>query len=74
MSNKKFYIKERYNPQFDKPYYVAKGQMTKKDVKEMLKPGYGTNYALSFDTDVEYKAKIAELTQLGYRVHGVINE
>lgn len=71
---KLFYIKERINPQFANSYYVAKGQMTKKDTKEMLKPGYGTNYVHSFETKADYDAEIAKLIADGYRVHGVINE
>lgn len=43
---KKFYIKERHNPQFDKPYYVPKGQLTKKDANKMENSLYGDNYML----------------------------
>lgn len=64
MSNKKWYIKERHNPQFKAPYYVACGQLTKKEAKKKENPIYGSNYMLPFDTEEEYNK---ELTKLGLK-------
>ncbi len=57
---KKFYIKERHNPQLG-VYYTAMGQMTKKEAKAAEKSIYGTNYMLPFDTEEDYKKKLVEL-------------
>lgn len=65
---KLFYIKERINPQFKKPYYVAKGQLTKKEAKRLEETLYGYNYVLSFETKEEYIAKITELIKNGFSV------
>lgn len=54
---KAYYIKERSNPQLG-TYYVAKGQMTKKEAKACEKSSYGTNRMLKFDTEKEYNAAI----------------
>lgn len=66
---KKYYIKERHNPQMKKPYYVPCGQLTKKDAK--LKEGalYGDNYMLSYDTEQEYNEAITKFKTEGYSVH-----
>lgn len=61
MKPKYWYIKERHNPQFDKPYYVALGNITK---DEAIKAGmslYGYNNILRIDTEQEYRKKIKEL-------------
>jgi hypothetical protein len=55
---KKYYIKERHNPQFKKPYYVPKGQLTAKDAKKMETPLYGVNIMHSYDTKEEYEKAI----------------
>lgn len=70
MTTKKWYIKERHNPQLNNPYYVPQGQLTKKRVKE-LQNGYsfGYNNYLSFDTEEEYLAEIERLQNAGFRVH-----
>lgn len=66
--SKKFYLKERHNPQFGKPYYVAEGQLTKSDAKKKEKPSYGDNYMLSYDTKEEYTAAINKLESAGFIV------
>jgi len=66
---KKFYIKERHNPQFNKPYYVPQGQLTKKDANKMENSIYGDNYMLAYETEQEYKDAIEKLKAEGYRVH-----
>jgi hypothetical protein len=62
---KKFCIKKRINPQFDKPYYVALGQITKKEIKAIEKPLYATVSVIQLDTREEYLGKIDELKLAG---------
>lgn len=63
---KKFYIKERHNPQLG-VYYVAEGQLTKKEANKKESPLYGENYMLPYDTESEYKIAIADLKAKGER-------
>ncbi len=63
----KFWIKQRDNPQLG-TYYVPMGQMAKADAKKCESPLYGSNSMLSFDTEEDYRAKIAELKLSGERV------
>ena len=65
---KKFYIGSRHNPQFDKPYYIAYGQLLKKEAKKKENAAYGSIYLTSYDSKEEYEAKIKELKENGYRV------
>lgn len=57
---KKFWIKQRYNPQLG-TYFVPMGQMSKTQALAHEVSLYGENVMLSFDTEKEYQAKIAEL-------------
>ncbi len=68
MTTKKFYLKERNNPQFDKPYYTVCGQLTKKDAAVKAESIYGWNTMLHFDTEVEYLAEIERLKLAGFSV------
>lgn len=68
-TKKSYWIKERHNPQFDKPYYQTYGQLTKKEALQKEKTLYGINFMLEFKTEQEYLAKIAELKSKGYRIH-----
>ena len=62
MAGKYYWIKERHNPQFDKPYYVACGRITTRQAKKMENGTlYGANYMHRFNTWKEYKAKLREL-------------
>ena len=65
---KRFYIKERHNPQTG-IYYVACGQLSKTAAKKLESSLYGYNIILSFDTEEEYNAKIAYLLRMGERVN-----
>lgn len=67
---KYFYIKERRNQQFKKPYYVAYGNtITAKDVRRMeTAPGYGEEYFMKFSSHQEYLDFIQELENSGYTV------
>jgi hypothetical protein len=51
---KSYWIKERHNPQFEKPYYVACGQLSKTEAKRKEKTSYGTNIMLEYATETEY--------------------
>jgi hypothetical protein len=66
----KFYIKERHNPQLDKPYYVLLGKLSKnmalKHIKNCI---YGSNNLLSFENEKEYTDKIDELKFHGFQLH-----
>lgn len=64
---KRFWIKERHNPQLG-VYFVACGQMSNAEAKRTEKSLYGDNYMLGFDTEAEYKAKLAELKRSGKSV------
>jgi hypothetical protein len=64
----KFYIKERHNPQFKKPYYVALGMLTKKEAKNKENSLYGENYILSYNTEEEYNNAINNFKDCGYSI------
>ena len=68
MKTKLFYLKERHNPQFKKPYYVREGQLSKTAAKKKEKSLYGDNYMLSYNTEKEYNDAIEKLTADGYSV------
>lgn len=65
---KKFWLKERHNPQIG-IYYVKIGQLSKTAAKKYTKPIYGDNTMLSFDTEAEYLARIAELESKGEKIY-----
>lgn len=65
---KLFYIRERHNPQMKNPYYVAHGQMTKKEAKNWEKPIYGDNYMQSFVSEQEYNEAIEVIKKEGFSV------
>lgn len=64
---KRYWIKERHNPQLG-IYYVACGQLSKTEAKRAESPLYGDNYMLSYDTEEAYLARLAELREKGERV------
>jgi hypothetical protein len=65
---KKYYLGTRRNPQLPKPYYVAYGQLTKKDAKSRENCLYGSMYLRPFDTKEEYENEILLKESMGYRV------
>jgi hypothetical protein len=65
----KFYIKERHNPQFEKPYYTTYGQLTNKAAKDKARTSYGTNYMIAYDTIEDYNAAIIDFKNRGYSIH-----
>jgi hypothetical protein len=66
---KKFYLKERHNPQFKKPYYVPEGQLSKAEARRRENSVYGYNVMLEYETEKEYNEAIAKLKADGYNVH-----
>lgn len=64
---KNYYIGLRTNPQL-KSYYVAYGQLTKKDAKAKENCVYGSMSLTSYESENEYQAKIDELKENGFRV------
>ena len=52
-TKKKWYVKERHNPQLG-IYFVACGQMSKTEAKKHEESLYGANYMLPFDSKKEY--------------------
>jgi hypothetical protein len=65
-----FWIKERHNPQFDKPYYVAEGQLTKKASRAKESTSlYGYNRMLEYKTAEEYNKALEQFLNSGCIVH-----
>ena len=64
MIEKKYYLKERVNPQLG-TYYVRCGKMSKTAAKRAEGSVYGSNYMHGFGTEDEYNARIAELKASG---------
>jgi hypothetical protein len=64
----KYWIKERHNPQFPRPYYVPCGRITNKEASRKGAAVYGYNRMLEFATEEEYKAKLNELIDAGEEV------
>jgi len=71
MTNKQYYLGWRSNPQLTNGgYYVAKGQLTKMQVKEMQKCAYGTISLTGYTTIQEYEYAITSAKEQGYSVRG----
>jgi hypothetical protein len=65
-----YWIKERHNPQFDKPYYSACGQLTfSRAQRKQEGTLYGHNVMHEYATEAEYKAAIERLKADGYAVY-----
>lgn len=68
--SKKFFIKERHNPQFKKPYYVPEGLLTKAEARRKEdKCIYGYNIMLEYNTEKEYQDAINKFREEGFAVH-----
>ena len=66
---KLYYIKERHNPQFDKPYYSACGQLSKREARKKENSLYGNNVMLEYASPEEYNKALEQLKSAGYTVH-----
>lgn len=66
---KKFYIKERMNPQTG-TYYIMEGQLSQTAAKRKARGRslYGGNKIHAFNTEAEYEAKLTELRSAGESV------
>jgi hypothetical protein len=62
----KYYIGERHNPQFVKPYYRAYGQLSAKDARKKEDCLYGSRCLTGYKTKKEYIAEIERLKNEGY--------
>ena len=69
MNKKSYWIKKRYNPQFDKPYFSACGQLGQREAKKKENSLYGFNVMLEFKTESEYNAAIEKFKSDGFRVY-----
>ena len=69
MNIKSYWIKKRYNPQFDKPYYSACGQLSKTVARRKAKSLYGYNELLEFKTEGEYNKALEKFKSEGYTVY-----
>lgn len=65
----KFYLGERHNPQFSKPYYVSYGKLSKKDAKKKEESLYGSMYLTAFDTLTELDLEVQKKREAGYTVN-----
>ena len=68
-TTKSYWIKERHNPQFDKPYYSACGQLSKREARSKESSLYGFNVMLEYSTQDEYDKALAQFMADGYTVH-----
>lgn len=68
-TQKLFYIGERENPQLKKSYFVAYGQLTKKEVKQKEDCLYGSMSLTPYETKESYENKISELKEKGFSVN-----
>lgn len=66
---KQFYLGERTNPQLSKSYFVAYGQLTKKDAKSKGNCSYGGMYLTGFDDQEAYNAAIQAKKDAGFTVN-----
>jgi len=57
---KKFYVKERHNPQTS-VYYTLCGQLSKREAEKKENPSYGINIMHGFDTQEKYEQFIEQL-------------
>jgi hypothetical protein len=65
---KKFYIGERINPQLNKSYYRAYGQLTKLEAKRKENPIYGSMIITSYNTEEEYNKELDKLRNEGFSI------
>lgn len=61
MKYKYWCIKERHNPQFEQPYYVALGNIPMKEIRAYESPAYGYNNIIKFEDKEEYENQCAKL-------------
>jgi hypothetical protein len=69
MNKRSYWIKKRYNPQFDRPYYSACGQLGKREAKRKEDSLYGFNEMLEFVSAEDYQKAIEQFKAGGYTVY-----
>jgi hypothetical protein len=67
---KSYWIKERHNPQFDKPYYSACGQLSRREAAKKENSLHGFNVMHEYKTEAEYLAALEQLRVTDCTVHG----
>jgi len=69
---KKYYcIKERHNPETNKPCYIKKGLLTKKESILIVEHcAYGKNIVHEYATEVEYNNALEKLRSDGCYIRG----
>jgi hypothetical protein len=63
---KKFYIGERFNPQFKHSYYLKYGQLTKKEAKKEEECIYGSMILTGYETEEEYNKAAKDIFVGGF--------
>lgn len=66
---KSYWIKKRFNPQFDKPYYSKCGQLSKREAKKKESSLYGFNVMIEYPTVEEYNKAIEQFKADGHSVY-----
>jgi hypothetical protein len=69
---KSYWIKERHNPQFDKPYYSACGQLSRREAAKKEESLHGFNVMHEYKTEAEYLAALEQLQADGYTVYAAL--
>jgi len=69
-----YWIKERNNPQFDKPYFVAYGQMKAREARKLENAIYGSNIMRKFRTKKAYDQTLEKLKEDGYSVKNIVSD
>lgn len=63
-----WWILERHNPQLDKPYYIACGQISKTAAKRKENTLYGMNVMRQYKDEKAYRDEIDCLKSKGFSV------
>ena len=66
---KLYYIGERSNPQFQKPYYVNYGFLSKAEAVRKEKCSYGSMHLTAYETVEEALIAFRKLKDEGFRIH-----
>jgi|LakMenE01Jun11ns_1017448.scaffolds.fasta_scaffold9858439_2 hypothetical protein len=66
---KLYYIGERSNPQFQKPYYVNYGFLSKAEATRKEKCIYGSMHLDAYETAEDAQLAINKLKDDGFRIH-----
>jgi hypothetical protein len=64
----KYYIGERSNPQLEKSYYIAYGQLTKKEAAKKQMSLYGSLYLTSYDNLSSFEEAKSKIIESGFRL------